>query len=136
MLGLSRVCPLYLVGCSYKQVRRVPLSQRVRKEHLHWLLRVLHTCFEQQTETWVPTAGFQHYIISTQPQAANRMRYCRLRKLDYTNGYVYVSLQENCMKSSWLVHRLLLESMLYTKPDHDQCDHMDGNRRNNKFINL
>ena len=34
------------------------------------------------------------------------------------------------------VHRILMESLQHVKTGYEQYDHMDGNRHNNKYLNL
>lgn len=51
-------------------------------------------------------------------------------------GYKYVNLWKNNQYKTYTIHTLVLKTFIGYKPEGKQCRHLDGNKHNNKIINL
>lgn len=52
------------------------------------------------------------------------------------NGYFRVCLCQNRKQKGKAVHHLVLETFISSRPEKKECNHKDGNRRNNFVSNL
>ena len=85
---------------------------------------------------WVPLEGSDKYIISNNGEIANIQRRCTKLKLCYNSDYIRVTLKLDGVRRSVLVHKYMLRSFKLQKIGYPQCDHMDGDKKNNTLVNL
>lgn len=87
------------------------------------------------TEVWRDVAGFESiYQVSDQ----GRVRRCggrTLRPRRARKGYLRVAL--HCgLRTEVMIHRLVAEAFLSTRPEGTECNHRDGDKTNNALPNL
>lgn len=100
-------------------------------------------------ENWRPIAGWPGYEVSDcgnvrsfKRSSSGRKfvaRYdlpSRDKKQRLLNGYPAVVLSDNGKKKDALVHSLVLEAFVSSRPEGMQAAHNDGNKRNNTVANL
>lgn len=101
------------------------------------------------TEEWRPVVGFPEYDVSDQGNVrswygvggASARRKDKPRMLKpgtVSSGHQLVSLRRRGERRSHsrLVHRLVLESFIGTRPDGHDCCHFNGNPADNNLTNL
>ena len=63
-------------------------------------------------------------------------RWRELTGARHSEGYRRVTLSRRKVFRSVLIHRLVLEAFVGPCPDGKECRHLDGDRENNRFVNL
>jgi hypothetical protein len=72
-------------------------------------------------------------LKSSRTRAFTRvMKRKQLKLINAKNGYVVVNLN----KRQYLAHRLVLQTFVGIKKDKPQCNHINGNKHDNRLLNL
>jgi hypothetical protein len=101
-------------------------------------------------ELWAPVSGYEGmYSVSSHGRVRSEARTVIdslgrpqrfaeriLSPYPDTSGYHLVSLLNRCKRSRGAVHRLVARAFLADRPPGAQVDHIDGDRTNNRLINL
>jgi hypothetical protein len=95
-------------------------------------------------ENWRPVLGFDGFYEVSDLGRVRSLRTSRgirvipkvLKQQERKGGYLHVVLKSKTDKRLRLVHQLVLESFIGTKPSGKQCAHGDGKRQNNVLGNL
>ena len=83
--------------------------------------------------------GYERYFVSDEGDVFSFYKNGRVRKLNprkNSKGYLYVNLSKDGYYKSKSVHKLVAESFLEEKCAKDVVNHKDGNKLNNKLLNL
>jgi len=102
-----------------------------------------------KNETWKPIAEHEgSYEVSDSgrirsldrmacaPKYFRNRKGCVLKPSRIRNGYLIVSLYKDSISKTKLVHILVLKAFLGVNPGGKQCNHIDGDKTNNKINNL
>lgn len=91
-----------------------------------------------ETERWLPIAGWPGYEVSS----LGRVRSLKggapallNQRLNYA-GRLHTSLTASHRSKSKMVHSLVAEAFIGKRPDGMECNHIDGDRTNNRADNL
>lgn len=88
-------------------------------------------------ERWKKVKGFNNrYSVSDKGNVKNDERNTILKPMLSTSGYHYVHLVIEQKKYTRYIHRLVGESFIDNPFNHEQIDHIDGNKTNNNISNL
>lgn len=91
-------------------------------------------------EIWEDIVGYEGFY-----QVSNMGRVCSFRrsgtpgkiiKQAGVNRYLKVTLHKNNRHATRLVHHLVLEAFVSSRPEDMECCHFDGNEHNNQVTNL
>lgn len=104
---------------------------------------------EEFTEEWRPVVGYEGvYSVSSFGVVRSERRAVehscgkvqivreRILKPAITAGYLCVNLARNGKNRTRTIHQLVLEAFVGPRPEGCQACHNDGNRHNNKSVNL
>ena len=81
--------------------------------------------------------GYENYKISSKGRVFSIRRNKFLKPFKMSNGYLYIGLSGNGIRTTHTVHRLVA-STFYFIEDYEgkEIDHMDRNKENNNLLNL
>ncbi len=86
---------------------------------------------------WVKLKRNQNYSINEDGEVRNDLKGTIKRPtLNKNNGYYYLDLYENNIRTKVPVHRLVAEAFIPNPENKPTVDHKDGNRQNNSISNL
>lgn len=87
-------------------------------------------------EEWRPVKNWDAYEVSNLGRVRSLHRAGRIRKPHKTNGYLYIDLWQggDCLHIA--VHRLVLYAFGPPATPDMECNHVDGNKSNNRIDNL
>lgn len=91
------------------------------------------------SEQWRPIPSLPDYEVSDQGRVLTRKGAPRIRKAsaNVVNGYLYVTLRgPSGERITRHVHRLVLLAFVGPKPDDMESRHLNGNRTDNRLVNL
>lgn len=80
----------------------------------------------------------QNYFVTKSGHIYSTMRgkLRRLKPKSHSSGYYQVMLVINGIKTYRYIHRLVLETWTGKCPEGHQCDHKNGNKKDNRLVNL
>lgn len=87
-------------------------------------------------ETWLPVPGFAGYEVSNLGSVRNATTKRHLRLSHERCGYVRASLSAQGKIVRRLAHALVLSAFVCERPPGKQCDHINGDRKDNRVENL
>lgn len=100
-------------------------------------------------EHWVPITGYEGwYEVSDEGRvrSVDRIVYFKnghsrfykgqIMKFRYHNGYAMVNLNKNKKMKEFYVHRLVIENFTLHPRNKKWVNHIDGDKSNNKLVNL
>ena len=93
---------------------------------------------------WLPVVGYEHrYEVSNDGRVKTNGKRTDGRKFpekevaqNIQNGYFYVSLYRGRKGKGIAVHRLVLEAFVGHRPTDKECNHKNGNKKDNHVNNL
>jgi len=102
------------------------------------------------SETWLPIFGYTGlYSVSNQGRVRSLDRKVKhysgsdrkmngriLNPTKSSNGYLTVYLSREGVKKNFCIHQLVLEAFIGSRPLGYQGSHLDGDRKNNRLVNL
>lgn len=107
---------------------------------------------EQQSEIWLPVKGYEGlYEVSDMGRVRsldkiiatnilnNTTRLLKGRIIRFTEGptgYLYATLYQNGIKKTHTIHRLVISSFIQPDLNRPDCNHKNGNKRDNALHNL
>lgn len=85
--------------------------------------------------------GYENYCVDTEGNIYKKLKSGDLFKLklykNKLNGYLYKNLYHNSKSKTFRVHKLIALAFIpNTNPDYNQINHIDGDKTNNKVLNL
>jgi len=93
-------------------------------------------------EQWAEIKRFPNYTISNwgrikriTPYKTTKVGHILKPKKDKL-GYLQLALSQNNNRKTILIHQLVLEVFICSRPKGKQCNHKDGNKSNNHIENL
>lgn len=97
-------------------------------------------------EIWKPIEGYEEiYKISNFGRVKRLFQIYqgrkfkeKLLKISYNpgTGYEYVGLRKNGHNKNYSIHRLVAKAFISNSNDYSDVNHIDGNKRNNRYDNL
>lgn len=87
-------------------------------------------------ERWNNIPEFNNYEISDYGRVRNKRSGRILKTSDSRGGYEKVNLYSNGSQRSRKIHRLVATEFVDGKEDGKIVNHIDGNKKNNRFDNL
>lgn len=101
------------------------------------------------TETWIEIHDFPNYMISNHGRVWRQEKETIFKNgvkrtfkeqyisICYTKtGYCIVRLSNNGVKKTKYIHRLVAEHFIENKLNKPEINHIDGDKKNNRFSNL
>lgn len=86
--------------------------------------------------TWAPVKGYASYEVSDDGLVRNKVTGC-IRRLHVSPfGYMLITIRHAGRQRTLKVHRLVLEAFAGPSPHRFDCNHIDGNKQNNRLSNL
>lgn len=86
-------------------------------------------------ESWKKISGYL-YSVSDLGRVRNDRTGRILKGAANVHGYFHVNICAEKKASTRLIHRLVIEAFIGPCPDGKQCNHIDGDKLNNKLANL
>ncbi|GMK40905.1 HNH endonuclease [Paenibacillus sp. CCS19] len=102
----------------------------------------VHQIEDLQSEEWLPVVGYEElYAVSNlgRVKHLSNSAKCKERILKpqlQRDGYLRVTLSKKGQKKRVAIHRLVMIAFIPNPEDKEQVNHLDGNKLNNKLINL
>ena len=87
-------------------------------------------------EIWGKIKNYENYEVSNQGRVRNTKNNKILKLAISNKGYERVWLCKNSRHQSFRVHRLVTFAFIGRCPKGKECNHKDGNKRNNNVKNL
>ena len=87
----------------------------------------------------ISTKGEVHSLDRIVPRKdgkINRITGRILKPKRHRNGYYFVELSKNDKRKNYYIHRLVASAFLLKNNGHDQVNHLNGNKRDNRPENL
>ncbi len=90
------------------------------------------------SEQWKDIKGYANYKVSNYGRVASKTSSGtkQVKPYEKDNGYLYVDLYKDTVRSGKRVHILVAEHFVPGKKEGHTVDHKDRNRHNNKATNL
>ena len=89
----------------------------------------------EQTEEWRTVVGFPNYKVSNCGRVWGKKSE-RILNTALLKGYVRVGLRRDGRQFQCQVHHLVLGAFVEPRPPTRECNHIDGNKLNNRVANL
>jgi hypothetical protein len=88
-------------------------------------------------EVFMTIPNFENYKISTYGRVFSKKSNKNLKPMFNKYGYEIVNLYKNGKRCAKTIHRIVAKTFLSIENfENKQIDHIDGNRKNNFFLNL
>jgi len=87
-------------------------------------------------ETWKRSPDFPDYEVSDAGRIKNRRAGLILKHQIQNSGYYLVHIRKNHRRRAITIHRLVLMTFIGHPQEGMQCDHINGNKLDNRLVNL
>lgn len=88
------------------------------------------------SEKWKPICGVEHYEVSNYGNVRSNRSGVVLKQATGKDGYKRISIKQNGITKTFLVHRLVGKSFLPNDDNLPEINHKDENKGNNHYENL
>lgn len=88
------------------------------------------------TEEFKLIKKFPNYKIGNNGTVINITRNTKLNPINVAHGYLLVHLSRYNNRYDKLIHRLVAEAFIENPNNYEEVDHIDGNIKNNNYLNL